>query len=162
MRPFVKSYGENSTVIRSSGSMRMRNILIFPERCASITCPFSSSTLNVVFGKSSFTTPCISMKPFLFVRGPLGGSTVGRWLCDDVDLFRIQKSLKTEPPSTGWIRITYTAIDSHVFEAFQDKSMRSFGSIPKVFLVSSLLFRWNCCCRPVFHNCLYSANTSGI
>ena len=35
----------------------MKCILIFPEICAKTLCPFSSSTLNMAFGKVSLTFP---------------------------------------------------------------------------------------------------------
>jgi hypothetical protein len=34
---------------------------IFPDMCASTTCPFSSFTRNVAFGSISATSPCIAI-----------------------------------------------------------------------------------------------------
>lgn len=61
IRPFVRSYGDISTVTLSPGKILIKFILSFPEMCANIVRPFGSSTLNVAFGKASVTVPSISI-----------------------------------------------------------------------------------------------------
>lgn len=64
MRPFVRSYGDISTMTLSPGRMRMKCKRILPETCARMRCPFTSSTRNMVFGSSSTTFPSTSIASF--------------------------------------------------------------------------------------------------
>src|SRR3954454_15167709 len=57
MRPRVRSYGESSTRTRSPGSTRMRNRRILPARCPRTSCPLSSLTRNIRFGRASVISP---------------------------------------------------------------------------------------------------------
>ena len=62
MRPLSRSYGVISTLTLSPTKILIRFFFIFPDACARILCPFSSSTLNIVLGKTSNTEPLNSTK----------------------------------------------------------------------------------------------------
>ena len=64
--PRVRSYGDNSTVTRSPAPTRIKLSLSLPERCAVTSCPLSSSTRNTALGRTSCTTPSISIVSFFF------------------------------------------------------------------------------------------------
>src|SRR5918998_3568041 len=68
MRPRVRSYGLSSTRTVSPGRMRMKFWRSFPEMCASTSCPFSSRTLNIAFGRGRTTSPSTSIASFFAKR----------------------------------------------------------------------------------------------
>src|SRR5271155_232286 len=79
MRPRVKSYGLSSTATRSPGRMRMKFFRMRPDTCASTWCLFSSSTLNMAFGRVSTTVAITSIassfdKPYPDSAGSNAGS----------------------------------------------------------------------------------------
>jgi hypothetical protein len=59
--PRLRSYGDNSTITRSPGSIRIKFIRILPDMWARTLWPFSSSTLNMAFGSGSITFPSTSI-----------------------------------------------------------------------------------------------------
>mgnify|MGYP003296073972 CR=1 FL=1 len=59
--PRLRSYGDNSNLTLSPGSILIKFILNLPDICACNLCPFSSSTLKLVFGSDSTTTPSTSI-----------------------------------------------------------------------------------------------------
>jgi hypothetical protein len=61
MRAFVRSYGEISTLTRSPGTIRIKFLRILPEICASTMCPFDNFSRNIVPGKTSTTTPSVTI-----------------------------------------------------------------------------------------------------
>ena len=62
--PWLRSYGDNSTVTLSPSSILMLFIRSLPDMWACIWWPFSSSTLNIAFGNASTTTPVTSIASF--------------------------------------------------------------------------------------------------
>src|SRR5271170_1993257 len=56
---------------RSPGRMRMKFFRIRPETCANTWCLFSSSTLNIAFGRVSTTTAITSIASSFDKRSPL-------------------------------------------------------------------------------------------
>jgi len=67
IRPLFRSYGDISTITVSPGKIRIKCIRIFPETCAKILWPFSSSTLNIAFGKASVTLACSFIVSFFTI-----------------------------------------------------------------------------------------------
>lgn len=61
IRPFVRSYGDNSHLTRSPTRILIKFFRILPEIWARISALFSSSTLNMALGRLSVTTPSISI-----------------------------------------------------------------------------------------------------
>ena len=75
MRPFVKSYGDNSNVTLSPAKTRMRLRRKRPARCARTTRSCSSCTLKSPLGKFSNTVPVTSMLSSLliYLHSEMGG-----------------------------------------------------------------------------------------
>src|ERR1700733_10483761 len=71
MRPRLRSYGLSSIATRSPGRIRMKFLRIRPETCARAWCLFSSSTLNIAFGRVSTTTAITSIASSFDKRSPL-------------------------------------------------------------------------------------------
>ena len=59
--PLVRSYGDNSMVTLSPGSILIKFILSFPEIWAKTLWPFSISTWNIAFGNASITVHSTSI-----------------------------------------------------------------------------------------------------
>ena len=59
--PLDRSYGDSSIVTLSPGRIRIKFIRNLPLICASTTCLFSSSTLNIALGSFSRTVPSTSI-----------------------------------------------------------------------------------------------------
>src|SRR5580765_4553342 len=68
IRPRFRSYGDNSTATLSPGRMRIKFLRILPDTCASTWCLFSSSTLNIAFGRGSITTAITSIASSLLMH----------------------------------------------------------------------------------------------
>ena len=60
-RALPRSYGDISTLTLSPTLIRMKFLRIFPEMCASTSCPFGSDTRNIVPGSTCVTVPVSSI-----------------------------------------------------------------------------------------------------
>src|SRR5437588_11609363 len=67
MRPRVRSYGDNTTLTLSPGTMRTKFIRMRPERVARTSCFSSISTLNMALGRASITLPSTSISSFFAI-----------------------------------------------------------------------------------------------
>src|SRR5215471_15863362 len=68
MRPFVRSYGDNSSVTLSPANTRIRFRRNRPAKCANTTRSCSSCTLNRPLGNFSNTVPVTSMLSSLLIN----------------------------------------------------------------------------------------------